>query len=144
MVTGRAGTLAELEQRLAESLPQVKGVPIITLSALTGDGVEKVMPAVFRAFEIWNTRVGTGALNRWLAGVTQRQPPPLVGGRSIRFRYVTQASARPPTFVLFTNRPRKVPDSYLRFALNDLRKTFDLPGVPIRMTLRASGRRKPG
>jgi len=142
MVTDRPGVLKALEERLADSLPQVKGVPIITVSALTGEGVEAFMPTVIRAFDFWTTRVGTGALNRWLADATERQPPPMVGGRTIRFRYITQARSQPPTFVLFTNRPKDVPDSYVRFALNDLRKNFDLPGVPIRMTLRVSGKRR--
>ena len=142
LVADRPGALAALEERLGVSLPQVKGVPIVTLSALTGEGVDTFMPAVFKAFDVWSTRVGTGALNRWLADATERQAPPLVGGRVLRFRYITQARAQPPTFVLFTNRPKDVPDSYLRFALNDLRGAFDLPGVPIRMTLRVSGKRK--
>ncbi len=142
MVTDREAMIAALRGRLADSLPQVKGVPIVTLSALTGDGVDTLMPAVYRAFELWSRRVGTGALNRWLGGILQRQPPPQVGGRTLRIRYITQASARPPTFVLFSNRPRDVPDSYIRFLLNDLREAFDLPGVPVRISLRASGRRK--
>jgi GTP-binding protein len=97
---------------------------------------------VFNAFYLWSTRISTGALNRWLADATERQPPPMVKGRTIRFRYITQARAQPPTFVLFTNRPKDVPDSYLRFALNDLRKSFGFPGVPIRMTLRVSGKKR--
>ncbi len=142
MVADRPGALKALEERLSVSLPQVKGVPIVTVSALTGEGMDTFMPAVFRAFDIWNSRVSTGALNRWLADATDRQPPPMVKGRTLRFRYITQARTQPPTFVLFTNRPKDVPDSYLRFALNDLRKTFDLPGVPIRMTMRISGKKR--
>ena len=142
MVMDRPGAVKALEERLSVSLPQVKGVPIVTLSALTGEGVETFMPAVFNAFDLWSTRISTGALNRWLADATERQPPPMVKGRTIRFRYITQARAQPPTFVLFTNRPKDVPDSYLRFALNDLRKSFGFPGVPIRMTLRVSGKKR--
>ena len=142
MVMDRPGAVKALEERLSVSLPQVKGVPIVTLSALTGEGVETFMPAVFSAFDLWSTRISTGALNRWLADATERQPPPMVKGRTIRFRYITQARAQPPTFVLFTNRPKDVPDSYLRFALNDLRKSFGFPGVPIRMTLRVSGKKR--
>jgi GTP-binding protein len=142
LVTDRPGFLKALEGRLGDSLPQVKGVPIVTVSALTGEGMEDFMPTVFRAFDLWSTRVSTGALNRWLADALERQPPPMVKGRTLRFRYITQAGAQPPTFVLFANRPKDVPDSYLRFALNDLRKNFDLPGVPIRMTLRISGKKR--
>ena len=142
LVSAREDALAALNDRLATSLPQVKGVPVVTFSALTGEGVESLMPAVLGAFETWSGRVGTGALNRWLEAVVERQPPPRAHGRAVRLRYVTQVGTRPPTFVVFANRPRDVPDSYVRFAMNDLRETFDLPGVPIRLNLRSSRRRK--
>ncbi|MHA1569665.1 MAG: ribosome biogenesis GTPase Der [Alphaproteobacteria bacterium] len=125
-----------LRDRLVRSLPQVKGVPVVTLSALTGKNVNQLMPAVFSAFERWNRRVSTGALNRWLAEMIERHPPPLAGGRPIRLRYVTQPKTRPPTFAIFVSRPQELPDSYVRYLENSLRDDFDLAGVPIRIFTR--------
>jgi GTP-binding protein len=109
---------------------------VVTLSALSGQGVGGLMPAVFAIHATWNARVPTGPLNRWLAEMTERHPPPAVRGRRIRLRYITQAKARPPTFALFTTRPGEIPASYLRYLENGLRERFDLPGVPIRLHLR--------
>ena len=128
--------LARLRERLETSLPQARGVPVVTISALTGRGVHAVLPAVTRAYQVWNRRVPTGPLNRWLAEAIERHPPPMDAGRAIRLRYVTQARTRPPTFVLFASRPEKVPDSYMRYLVNGLRDTFDLPGVPVRVVAR--------
>jgi GTP-binding protein len=96
------------------------------------------LPAVLRVFDVWNCRVPTPSLNRWLEHAVDRHPPPAPGGRPLRIRYMTQAKVRPPSFVLFANRPAEVPESYLRYLANGLREAFDLPGVPLRLTLRRS------
>ena len=128
--------LQEYQDSISTMLSQAKGIPIITLSALNGIGVKAVMPTVLKAYERWNRRVPTAALNRWLADVLDQHPPPLVGGRRIKLRYVTQAKARPPTFAVFCNFSEELPDSYSRYLVNNLREAFDLPGVPIRLVLR--------
>jgi GTP-binding protein len=136
LVRDRRAAMATIRERLDSSLPQARGVPVVTLSALSGQGVGGLMPAVFAIHATWNARVPTGPLNRWLAEMTERHPPPAVRGRRIRLRYITQAKARPPTFALFTTRPGEIPASYLRYLENGLRERFDLPGVPIRLHLR--------
>ena len=133
LVSDAKATLSHLNDRLERSLPQVRGIPILTLSALTGKSAGKLMPAVLDIYEVWNRRISTGRLNQWLADMIQHHPPPLAGGRSISLRYVTQAKTRPPTFVLFASRPEQLPESYLRYLANSLRRSFDLPGVPIRI-----------
>ncbi|MEQ1890505.1 MAG: ribosome biogenesis GTPase Der [Alphaproteobacteria bacterium] len=129
--------LAALRQKLDLSLPQISGVPMVTLSALTGKGVERLLPAVDKVYAIWNRRVATAGLNRWLAVTTERHPPPAVQGRRIKLRYATQVSTRPPTFAVFTTRAAELPESYSRYLINSLRKDFEMPGVPIRLLLRA-------
>ncbi len=136
LVEDRPATLRTVREQLASALSQAKGIAIIPCSALTGEGIPKLMPAVLRAFERWNTRVPTAALNRWLAEAADHHPPPLVAGRRVKLRYVTQVKARPPTFALFTSRPQGLPDSYKRYLTNDLRARFDLGGVPIRLHFR--------
>jgi len=136
LVEDRAATLAALRDRLESSLPQVRGIPVVTLSAMTGDGVERLMPAVVGAYKLWNTRIGTGPLNRWLGDAVDRHPPPLVEGRRLRLRYATQIKARPPTVVLFSSRPSALPEAYRRYLVNGLREKFGLEGVPIRIMLR--------
>jgi len=128
--------LARYRDRLAVTLPQVKGVPFVTFSALTGKGVDKLMPAVLAAHERWNRRLPTAALNRWLAGVVSHHPPPLVQGKRLKLRYITQPKSRPPTFALWVNKPLALPDAYRRYLENGLRDEFDLPGVPLRLHLR--------
>ena len=128
--------IGRLRHRLEISLPQVRGVPVVTLSALTGKGVGDLLPRVLSAHEIWNRRVATGPLNRWVAEVVERHPPPLHRGSRVRIRYVTQSGVRPPTFAVFVNRPRGVPESYVRYLVNDIRSSFGFPGVPIRIQLR--------
>jgi GTP-binding protein len=129
--------MAALNDRLLTSLPQVAGVAVITVSALTGKNLDALMPAVLEAYEVWNRRVPTAALNNWLAGVLDRHPPPLASNkRRIRLRYVTQAKARPPTFAIFGNRPEDLPDSYVRYLENSLRDSFKLAGTPIRINMR--------
>jgi GTP-binding protein len=136
LVENRGEARENLADRLSISLPQLLGVPIVTLSARTRAGLDRLMPAVLETHAIWNRRVPTPALNRWLAEVQERHPPPLVDGRRLRLRYMTQANTRPPTFALFATKPGELPDSYRRYLVNMLRDAFDLPGVPIRMMLR--------
>jgi GTP-binding protein len=126
-----------LRDRMETSLPQVKGIATVTLSALTGRNLDRLMAAVFKTYELWNTRIPTGALNRWLEALVSRHPPPTVGGRRLRLRYITQVKARPPTFILFTGRPQQIPASYLRYMENGLREAFGLAGVPLRLIPRA-------
>lgn len=128
--------LRRLKDRLEISLPQVRGVTIVTLSALTGRGIDRLLPAVIKTYEIWNRRVGTGPLNRWLQDMVDRHPPPIYRGRRIRIRYITQSKARPPTFIVFASQPLGVPEAYVRYLTNGIRETFDFPGVPIRVNLR--------
>jgi GTP-binding protein len=128
----------ELRERTDRLVPQIAGATIIGLSALTGEGVERLMPAVIEADRLWNTRVPTAALNRFLEEALARHAPPAVRGRRIRIRYMTQAKARPPTFVLFGNQLSALPEDYLRYLTNGLRSAFGLPGTPIRILLRSS------
>jgi GTP-binding protein len=136
LVENPVAALREIRARIEEALPQVRGLPVVACSALTGRGMERLLPAVLAAHEAWNRRVPTAALNRWLAAATERHPPPVVSGRRIRLRFMTQAKARPPTFAVFANLPGQLPESYLRYLVNGLRDAFDLPGVPIRINLR--------
>jgi GTP-binding protein len=135
-VDNRKAAMEDLLDRLQRSLPQVRGIPVVTLSALTGEGIKKLMPAVTKAFKTWNIRLSTGPLNRWLEDVLERHPPPLSRGRRLRIRYATQVKSRPPTFVIFSTRPADLPESYSRYLVNSLREAFDLAGVPIRLNLR--------
>jgi GTP-binding protein len=121
---------------LLRALPKLRGVPVVMLSAETGRGVEKLMPAVQRQYEIWNARIGTAKLNKWLGATIDRHPPPADKGRPVRLRYMTQAKARPPTFVTFSSRGHAVPESYQRYLANNLRETFGLDGVPLRIFVR--------
>jgi GTP-binding protein len=130
--------LQELREEADRLLPQVRGAPVAPVSGLTGFGVDKLLAAAVRAHEIWNKRISTGRLNRWLEGVLERSPPPAVAGRRIKIRYMTQPKARPPYFVMFGNQLDHLPTSYERYLINGLRETFDLPGVPIRITRKQS------
>jgi GTP-binding protein len=136
LVEPRPGAFKQLREETDHWLPQVKGVPVVAVSGLTGEGLDRLMQAVVDAHAVWNRRVGTSALNRWLAEVIASHPPPAVSGRRIRLDYVTQPKSRPPSFVLFTSRTDAVPDAYRRYLVNSLRESFDLPGTPIRLTLR--------
>ena len=129
-------SLARLRERLAVSLPQLAGVAAVPISALTGSGLAALMKAVFAAAMVWNRRVPTGALNRWLAVIQARHPPPIVGAQRLRLRYITQVNTRPPTFALFASKPGELPESYRRYLVSALRADFALPGTPIRMMLR--------
>jgi GTP-binding protein len=136
LVEDKEAVLRALRDRLEASLPQVKGVPCVALSALTGKSVDKLMPAVLETHRIWSRRVPTAKLNRWLTGIAEHHPPPATAGRRVRLRYVTQVKARPPTFALFVSRPEALPESYARYVINALREEFRLPGVPVRLLLR--------
>ena len=137
IVADKPAAMRLLRDRLQTSLPQVAGVTTITVSALTGKNLDALMPAVLEAYEIWNRRVPTAALNSWLADMLDRHPPPLAANkRRIRLRYATQPKARPPTFAIFGNRPEDLPDSYVRYLENSLRERFDLAGTPIRINMR--------
>jgi GTP-binding protein len=136
VVKEREAALKQVRERLATTLPQLHGVPLVPVSGLTGAGLDALMRAVFAADAVWNRRVPTAALNRWLAVIQQRHPPPLVGARRLRLRYMTQVNTRPPSFALFASKPGELPESYRRYLVNALRQDFELPGTPIRMMLR--------
>lgn len=135
-VEDRSAAMRQLTDRLQTSLPQVRGVPIVTLSALTGRGLKDLPQAIFDIYDIWDARVSTGQLNRWLDAMLEGHPPPLAAGRAVKIKYVTQAKSRPPTFILFINRPEDLPESYLRYLANGLRDRFGLDGVPLRLLMR--------
>jgi len=128
--------LKSLRERVSVSLPQLQGVAIVPVSALNRSGLDEMMEAAWAADEVWNRRISTADLNRWLAAAREHYPPPLVAGRRLRLRYITQVNTRPPTFALFASKPGELPDSYRRYLVNALRQDFDLPGTPIRMMLR--------
>ena len=117
-------------------LPQVKGMPIVAVSGLMGEGIDRLMSAIEQAYAVWNKRVPTAALNRWFEQAVDANPPPAVSGRRLKLNYITQAKARPPSFILFCSRADAVPQSYLRYLVNSLREFFELPGTPVRITLR--------
>ncbi|WP_321503751.1 ribosome biogenesis GTPase Der [Breoghania sp.] len=126
----------EIKYKAERYLNQVRGVAMVPISATTGYGLDKLMEAVFDAYKMWNARVSTARLNRWLEGVVAHHPPPAVAGRRIKLRYLTQAKARPPHFVVFCSRPEQLPEAYLRYLVNGIRETFKLPGTPIRLSFR--------
>ncbi len=125
-----------IEDKLLFALPQLKGVPIVFLSGLTGAGVDTLFPAVQKQYELWNARVGTAKLNRWLEEATIKHPPPADKGRPVRLRYMTQAKTRPPSFVIFSSRADAVPASYQRYLANQIRTHFALDGIPLRLFIR--------
>ncbi|PSJ62581.1 ribosome biogenesis GTPase Der [Kumtagia ephedrae] len=131
-------TLAELREKTERLLPQVRGLRAVPISAETGRGLDKLMEAVVETHRVWNSRVSTGRLNRWLEGILAHHPPPAVAGRRLKVKYITQVKARPPGFVVSCSRPDAMPQSYVRYLSNSLRESFDMPGVPIRIALRAS------
>ena len=137
-VEDRGGAKQQVLDRISISLSQMKGITIIPISAETGEGIDKLFPALRAAYEKWNTRIPTGELNRWFETALERFPPPLVQGRRLKLRYITQVKARPPTFALFGTRAEQTPDTYHRYLVNNLRDTFNLPGVPIRLFLRGT------
>ncbi len=131
-----AGAIGKLRAQADEKLTQIKGVPLVAVSAITGEGIDRLMQAIVDAHAVWNKRVPTSALNRWFEHTVEAHPPPAVSGRRLRLNYITQAKSRPPSFVVFCTRADALPAAYKRYLLNGLRESFELPGTPIRLTLR--------
>ena len=139
----RQEKLAELKEMFTRLLPQLRGAPLVTISARTGRGIDRLHQAILSAHEVWNRRVSTARLNAWLAGMVELHPPPAPGGRRIKLRYITQAKTRPPGFVIKCTRAEELPQSYRRYLVNGLRDDFDLPGTPIRLFFRDQGEDNP-
>jgi GTP-binding protein len=135
--------LRALKEAFDRLLPQLRGAPLITVSARTGRGLDRLHAAIMRAHDVWNRRVPTAALNRWLPGMLERHPPPAPQGRRIKLRYITQAKTRPPGFIIMCSNPEKMSDSYSRYLVGGLREDFDMPGTPIRLTFRGQGNDNP-
>ncbi len=134
---GRSPSLiATLREDVDQLLPQVKGAPVVAVSGMMGEGIDRLMKAIEDAYATWNRRISTSQLNRWFEHAVDQNPPPAVSGRRLKMNYITQAKSRPPSFVVFCSRTDAVPTSYLRYLTNSLRGAFDLPGTPIRITLR--------
>ncbi|MGA9412273.1 MAG: ribosome biogenesis GTPase Der [Roseobacter sp.] len=135
--------LKDLRESFERLLPQLRGAPLVTVSARTGRGLDRLHTAIMRAYEVWNRRVTTAQLNRWLSGMLEAHPPPAPQGKRIKLRYMTQAKTRPPGFVVMCSHPDKVPDSYNRYLVNGLRLDFDMPGTPIRLWMRGQNDANP-
>ena len=138
LVEDRQKALAEAREMLDRLLPQLRGAQIVTVSGKTGQGLDRLMEAAFKTNAVWNRRVSTAKLNRWLAGALERHPPPAVSGRRIKIRYMTQVKTRPPHFAVFGTQLDALPESFTRYLVNGLREFFEMPGVPIRLSLRSS------
>ncbi len=136
LVEAKPGAIAKLREELDHWLPQARGAAVVGTSALHAEGLDRLMQAILGAYKVWNKRITTAKLNRWLEAMLEQHSPPAVAGRRIKIRYLTQAKARPPTFVLFGNQLHELPESYMRFLVNGLRDAFDLPGTPIRIERR--------
>jgi GTP-binding protein len=136
LMPGKTAQISALRRDADHWLPQVTGVPVVAVSGLMGEGIDRLMQAIVDAYAVWNRRVPTSALNRWFEQAVQANPPPAVSGRRLKLNYITQTKARPPSFVLFCSRADAIPQSYLRYLTNSLREAFDLPGTPVRITLR--------
>jgi GTPase len=132
----KSGAISALRAEADHLLPQVRGAPLVAVSGLMGEGIDHLMSAIEKAYAVWNKRVSTASLNRWFEQAVDANPPPAVSGRRLKLNYITQAKARPPSFVLFCSRADAVPQSYLRYLVNSLREYFELPGTPVRITLR--------
>jgi GTP-binding protein len=137
LIEDRGERLKACAETAEQMLPQLRGAPLVALSAETGRGMERLMPAVAKAHADWSTKVKTSDLNTWLRLAVERHPPPMVAGKRVRPKYIAQTKARPPTFVLFASRAAAMPDSYRRYLINSIRQSFDLPGVPMRLTVKA-------
>ncbi len=135
--------IKELREEFERLLPQLRGAPLVTVSAKTGKGIDRLHGAIMKAHEVWNRRVPTARLNSWLAGMVEAHPPPAPGGRRIKLRYMTQVKTRPPAFVVMASFPDKLPASYSRYLVNGLRVDFDMPGTPIRLTFRSQSDKNP-
>ena len=138
LIRDKSKAVKELERRVKLSLPQVKDIPYVPISALEKTNLDILIDRSFTVYDVWNQRVPTAKLNRWFEAVVQRHPPPLVQGRRLKLRYITQIKTRPPSFLCFCNQPDHVPESYKRYVVNELRKHFMLPGVPIRLLMKTS------
>ena len=136
LIEDKNAALAKLRQQCDELLPQVRGVPLVTISGLTGRNIDRLMDAIFTIERAWNTHISTAKLNRWLGATIEKHPPPAASGRRIKLRYMTQAKMRPPSFIIFASRAEAVPASYQRYLSNGLRETFGMDGTPIRLWLR--------
>jgi len=135
--------LRDLKEAFERLLPQLRGAPLVTVSAKTGRGLDRLREAIIRAHEVWNRRIPTARLNSWLAGMVEAHPPPAPSGRRIKLRYMTQAKTRPPGFVVMCSLPEKLPESYSRYLVNGLREDFDMPGTPIRLHMRSQSDANP-
>ena len=136
-IANRKEAIERLNDRLEASLAQAQGVPTVTISALKKEGLDKLMSAVFKVYDRWNKRIPTAPLNNWFADIMAVNPPPVgKNGRRIKLRYITQAKTRPPAFFIFSSNPEGLPESYTRYLVNNLRETFDLGGIPLRITFR--------
>ena len=139
-IANRKEALQKLNDKLQTSLAQIEGVPTVTISALKNENLDKLMSAVFKVYDRWNTRIPTAPLNKWFADMIDNYPPPLgKNKRRIKLRYITQAKTRPPAFYIFSSNPEGLPDAYLRYLMNNLRETFNLGGIPLRVTVRKTG-----
>ena len=136
LMESKPGQISALRHDVDHWLPQVSGVPIVAVSGLMGEGIDRLMQAIVESYAVWNRRVPTAALNRWFEEAIANNPPPAVSGRRLKLNYITQTKARPPSFVLFCSRADAIPQSYLRYLINSMRETFELPGTPVRITLR--------
>ena len=131
-----AGEIGKLREQAGDKLKQLVDVPLVAVSAMTGEGLDRMMQAIIDAFAVWNKRIATAALNRWFESTIESHPPPAVSGRRLRLNYITQAKTRPPSFVVFCTRADALPEAYKRYLVNSLRANFELPGTPIRFTFR--------
>lgn len=136
MIEDRQQTLKELLEKAERHLPQIKGLKVVPVSGLTGDGIGRLMDAILDVHRLWNSRIATARLNRWLETVIYHHPPPAVAGRRVRIKYITQVKSRPPTFAAACTRPEALPASYTRYMVNSLRESFDLWATPVRLILR--------
>ena len=136
LAEARPGAISALRTEADHLLPQVRGAPLVAVSGLMGEGIDRLMRAIEEAYAVWNRRVPTAALNRWFENAVHANPPPAVSGRRLKLNYITQAKARPPSFILFCSRADAVPQSYLRYLVNSMREEFELPGTPMRISLR--------
>ena len=137
LIEDKTAALAKLREQCDELLPQLRGVPLVTISGLQGRNIDRLMAAIFKIEKAWNTHLSTAKLNRWLGGAVEKHPPPAVSGRRLKLRYMTQAKMRPPSFIIFASRSDAMPTSYLRYLINSMRETFEMPGTPIRLWLRS-------
>ena len=141
--TDKNNKIKMLREEFERLLPQLRGAPLVTVSALTGKGLDRLQGAIIRAYDVWNRRIPTARLNIWLKEMVEAHPPPAPAGRRIKLRYMTQVKTRPPGFVVMASFPEKLSASYSRYLVNGLRTDFDMPGTPIRLTFRSQSDKNP-